>query len=119
MLLFHEYLSARRVTPPRTANFTTAVPFMNQMNSMRPTAVTSTAGERWLKHIALAPWHDSFVLFSFTLSIMKFSLDHANSRSVQNFRSAPHPLERVDNELTRLTFSKVYHVWAIAPNSIP
>jgi hypothetical protein len=49
---------------------------------------------------------------------MKISLDHANSRSLQIFRSAPHPLERVDNELTRLTFCKVYHVWAITPNPI-
>jgi hypothetical protein len=46
-------------------------------------------------------------LFSslFTLSIMKISLDHANSRSLQDSRSAPYPLERVDYELTRLTSS--------------
>jgi hypothetical protein len=50
---------------------------------------------------------------------MKISLDHANSRSLQNSRSAPHPLERVDNELMRLTFCKVYHVWTVTPNPIP
>ena len=91
---------------------------MNQMNSMRPTACDQYSRR------SLAEAHGTAgttPLFSshFTLSIMKFSRDHANSRSPQNSRSAPHPLERVDNELTRLTFCKVYHVWAIAPNPIP
>jgi hypothetical protein len=69
---------------------------------MRPTACDQYSR----RSLAEAYSTGTTPLFSslFTLSIMKISLDHANSRSLQDSRSAPYPLKRVDNELTRLTF---------------